>query len=483
MFNGGSFFALGIYAHTRGWFVDGRVPGMRAFWTVLALWVAIGGATFGAYSLWGDAVPQSLLMSFGSMAYHLLIAWFLVVVLGLTHRYMNRPSAVNAKLAANSYNVYLLQYPVILFFRLLLLPWGASAFIKFGIVLALTLGVCYALSEYLIRPFPRLSVAALVGGSALLFVFGPPHSAYSHLLLERQDELRAVVVETRPERLAEAPPETDGDLFSWGSPTARVCWSAGTLYVAYGAGGLHVLQPDGAKEVLDAQLKLGDIASLPGGTLAAVESATGRIVELNREGEVVGALVDSADSTGVPRFLASDAGGGIYFTTEARGETGGKVCYLRPDGQLRVALEEGGVGMPGELALSADGSTLFLDEAESTAVRIFAVGEDGALSDGVSFAEVFLADGRYGQTRSEAVESTVEGMAVDVEGRLYAATRFGLQVFAPRGRLLGIVNFPVPVDWQPKRPTSCVIGGEELATLYVACGDEVFAVRTRRADF
>ena len=188
-----------------------------------------------------------------------------MIILGLTHRYMNRPSAANAKLAVNSYNVYLLQYPVILFFRLLLLPWDASAFVKFGIVLVLTLGLCYALSEYLIRPFPRLSVAVLIGVSALLFVFGPPHSAYSHLLLERRDELRAVVPEQRPERLVEALPDTNGDLFSWESSTARICWSAGTLYVAYEAGGLHALRPNGMKEVLDAELKLADIASLPGG--------------------------------------------------------------------------------------------------------------------------------------------------------------------------------------------------------------------------
>jgi gluconolactonase len=75
-------------------------------------------------------------------------------------------------------------------------------------------------------------------------------------------------------------------------------------------------------------------------------------------------------------------------------------------------------------------------------------------------------------------------MATDREGRLFIATKFGVQVFNPEGRLLGVVTFPdLPVDWDPKQPLSCAFGGSEMSTLYVACGDEIFAVPTRTAGF
>ena len=51
----------------------------------------------------------------------LMVVFFLVLTIGLTHRYLNRPSAFNAKMAENSYYVYLVHYPVILVLRLPLL--------------------------------------------------------------------------------------------------------------------------------------------------------------------------------------------------------------------------------------------------------------------------------------------------------------------------------------------------------------------------
>ena len=75
-------------------------------------------------------------------------------------------------------------------------------------------------------------------------------------------------------------------------------------------------------------------------------------------------------------------------------------------------------------------------------------------------------------------------MVADTEGRLYAATQFGVQVFSATGRLAGIVNFPdVAVSWNSKRPLSCVFGGENLSSLFVSCDDEVYAVSTRATGF
>ena len=387
LFTYGGYFALGIYAQARGWFQEGRTPGLRTFGILLGVLVGLGLFGFGIYQFGQEAVPDFILNFLGNLFGTLLTLWFLVIFTGLAYRFMNRPSALNARLAANSYTIYLIHYPLILVFRLLLLNWDGSAFIKFPVVLLLAGLSSYAFSECVIGRFPRFAAAGLVGLNLLLFVVGLPRAAHSHLLLERQDELHAVVPDERPQRVED--PRADSlDTRTRGTPKAAISWEKGTLYFAFRPGGLHALLADGTEVELNPELELADIAPLPGGKLAAVDLEGRRIVELDAEGQVASVLVDSADSTGTHRRLTGDGRGGIFFTAE--------------------------------------------------------------------------------------------GMVADGESRLYVATQFGVQMFSPAGRLLRVVNLPVAPDWRPKKPLSCVFGGEDMSTLYVACGDEVFAVLTRR---
>jgi hypothetical protein len=54
-------------------------------------------------------------------------------------------------------------------FQLLLLQWfDISIFIKFGIVALLSILLNYLVSQYAIRPFPKLSVAAIIALFGLL---------------------------------------------------------------------------------------------------------------------------------------------------------------------------------------------------------------------------------------------------------------------------------------------------------------------------
>lgn len=479
-FTYGGYFALGVYAQGRGWFQEGRAPGLRTFGVLLGALAGLGLVGFGIYQFGQEAVPDFLLNSLGNLFGALFNLWVLVIFTGLTHRFMNRPSAVNAKLAAHSYTIYLIHYPLILVFRLLLLNWDGSALVKFPIVLLLAGIVSYVLSEYVIGRFPRFAAAGLVGLNLLLFVFGLPRAAHAHLLLERRDELRVVVPDERPWRVEDPRPDSL-DTRTRGTPKAAISWEKGTLYFAFRPGGLHALLADGTEVALNPELELADIAPLPGGMLVAVDPGGRRIVELDGEGRVTRALVDSADSTGTRRRLISDSHGGIYFTTYADGEGGGKVWYRNAAGELRVALEDEEVDAPNGLALSADGETLFVNDVEDVRVWALDVGSDGSLSNRRAFAELFRADTRYGQPRSRPAPCQAEGMAADGEGRLYVATQFGVQVFSPAGRLLGVVTLPVAPDWRPKKPLSCVFGGADMSTLYVACGDEVYAVRTRMA--
>jgi sugar lactone lactonase YvrE len=66
-------------------------------------------------------------------------------------------------------------------------------------------------------------------------------------------------------------------------------------------------------------------------------------------------------------------------------------------------------------------------------------------------------------------DSGADGMTTDTEGRVYVATRLGLQVFDQLGRCNLIVRKP-----QNKWLSNVVFGGPELDTLFVTCGDKVY---------
>jgi glucans biosynthesis protein C len=479
----GGFFALGIYIHTRRWFIDGRVPGLRTFFALLGSLVLTGLVGFGIYKLGGETPPMYLLIPLGSFFESLLIIWFLVAFIGLTHRYMNRPSAINARLAANSYLIYLVHYPLIMVFRLMLLTWDGPVFLKFSIVLLLAGLASYLLSQYLIRPFGRTAAIGLIGLHVALCIVGLPRSSYSHLLFERSDALHAVIpADSRPERLnATQPAQLDGR--SRATPVARLSWQDGVFYSAYHPGGLRALMPDGSEIVLDSEIEIGDLIPLANGHLAAVDIQGKRIVELDAQGCILATLVDSSSSIGLPERLVGDARGGIYFTAEAEESGENAIFYLSPEGQSFTMVE---AGLPNRtsMALDADGSTLFLSNPEDSHIWASAVLADGSLADRHRFAELFLGNGRYGRPSEKTTGSQAEGITTDDLGRLYVATRFGVQLFSPIGELLGVVNFPdVLLSWNPKRPQSCVFGGPDRSTLYVSYGDEIYTLQTRTTGF
>jgi enterochelin esterase family protein len=70
-----------------------------------------------------------------------------------------------------------------------------------------------------------------------------------------------------------------------------------------------------------------------------------------------------------------------------------------------------------------------------------------------------------------------DGMTCDLQGRYYVASKVGIQVFDPTGRLCGVVSRP-----QPQKPlTSCALSGPGLQYLYATQGDKVFRRKVQAA--
>lgn len=449
-------FALGVYAYASGWYGSGRAPGKRTALFLLGGALVFGGLAAGSSALWGTDSP--LVAIFGLSTVALVTFTLLLTLTSLAYHYRNTPEKVNARFAANSYIVYLIQYPIVLLFHLPFFAWEMSPFLKFALIAAPTLVACYILSECLIRPYPKASTLGLAALLGVLCLWGPPRSAYSHLLLDRIDSLNAAV-SAGPYKSVLGQSVESG----WGDPgPVSSTWIDGRLFFAAG-GTLRVLE-DGHERILADSLDIMSLSPWPGGGLAA--AAKNQLVHLNVEGIPQGDSIEIGEGT--VSQLVADTKGGMYYRVNT--EKGDNALYYRSaSGGQNEVLAGKVLPLTGGGALSADGKKLFW--GSGIEIHAFAVAEDGSVQDEGRFAEIFLGDGRYGQPRTKAADGGMGGMAVDNRGRLFLASRVGLQVFDPTGKLLGIVQLPT-------QPLACALDGA-AKMLYAAGAGQVYAVPLR----
>lgn len=170
-----------------------------------------------------------------------------------------------------------------------------------------------------------------------------------------------------------------------------------------------------------------------------------------------------------PNDLVLDGKGGVYFTDPApRPERPGdrlsrpsSVYYLRPDG--RLILLDNRMRRPNGIQLSPDGWTLYVADTILEDIIAFDVQTDGSVTNGRVFA-------KYEGTGPEG--SGGDGMAMDAEGRLYATSIVGVQVFSPRGEHLGTIP-------TPRQPQNVAFGGPDRSYLYIVGRGGVYRVKTR----
>jgi gluconolactonase len=75
-----------------------------------------------------------------------------------------------------------------------------------------------------------------------------------------------------------------------------------------------------------------------------------------------------------------------------------------------------------------------------------------------------------------AVNSGADGLAIDSEGRIYAATLAGVQVFDSQGRLHGVI----PVS---RTPQNLAFAGPEKRTLYIVGSGAAYSVKMLSQGF
>jgi sugar lactone lactonase YvrE/enterochelin esterase-like enzyme len=213
---------------------------------------------------------------------------------------------------------------------------------------------------------------------------------------------------------------------------------------------------DGKLVEFIADSKKGDGQSFgPDGRLYVVAGGAEQIVAYDADGK---ASVIADGFRGNDLVVRHD--GSMYVTEPAWSGTGtSKVWLITPNGEKKVV--DTGLKFSNGLTLSPDQSLLYVADSRTHWVYSYQIQPDGSLAHKQRYYHLHVPD--------TADDSGADGMRVDRDGRLYVATRMGIQVCDQAGRVNCII--PTPNG----KVSNLSFAGEKFDTLYATCGERVYS--------
>lgn len=200
--------------------------------------------------------------------------------------------------------------------------------------------------------------------------------------------------------------------------------------------------------------KINGQAFGPDGRLYATAGMDGIIFAYDAAGKL------TVIAKGLPcNDLVVDSNGRLYATSPGSGVgEPSKVWLIKPNGEKQVV--DTGLGDANGIALSPDQTLLYVDDSRSHWVYSYQIQADGRLAYKQRYYWLHVPD--------NADNSGADGMRVDRDGRLYIATRMGIQVCDQAGRVNAIIPTPNGAV------SNLTFGGENFDTLFATCGDKVY---------
>jgi gluconolactonase len=220
----------------------------------------------------------------------------------------------------------------------------------------------------------------------------------------------------------------------------------------------------------DAKGRLISVQTTPGQTKIGVIYPKGAVATLadNFEGKPFGR----------PNDLVVAKNGGIYFSEPGPNAAPGQpappltpaVYYVSPAG--KVARVADGIERPNGIMLSADEKILYVNNTAGEFLLAFDVQADGTVTNRRNFAKY----AKVTKTSAGAFSSGADGLAIDAQGRVYAATAAGVEVFSAKGDALGVI----PVSLSPQ---NIAFAGADKKTLYIVGRGAAYKVRLQTEGY
>ncbi len=212
---------------------------------------------------------------------------------------------------------------------------------------------------------------------------------------------------------------------------------------------------DGKVSVFLEDSKRGDGQRFgPDGRLYAVAGGTEQILAWDKAGV---STVIADGFRGNDLVVRHD--GGVYVTNPGwDGKSPSQVWYIDPQGKKRVV--DSGLKFSNGLTLSRSVAALRGRQPHALGLQLTDSGRwlVGSQAEVLSSARAHTAD-----------DSGADGLRCDRDGRLYVATRYGLQICDQAAAF--IASFPRPTA----NARNLCFGGANHDTLYVTAGDRVYA--------
>lgn len=194
----------------------------------------------------------------------------------------------------------------------------------------------------------------------------------------------------------------------------------------------------------------------PDGLLYTVSMREPKVLRYEADGKVT---VLAADIAGNDIVVAHN--GNVYLTSPPADISNepSKLWLIKPSGEKQV-VDTGGVRYMNGVTLSPDQTLLYVDDYRGHWVYSYVIQPDGTLQDKQRFYWLHNAD--------TDEQSNADGIRTDRNGRLYVATRLGIQICDQLGKVQCIIPTP------NHRIANLVFGGEHFDTLFATCGDKVY---------
>jgi gluconolactonase len=196
-----------------------------------------------------------------------------------------------------------------------------------------------------------------------------------------------------------------------------------------------------------------------------------RVSRTERNGKVV-TLADGYNGKKLnsPNDLHLDSRGSIYFTDPRYGDRKGveqdKEAVYRIDTKGKLSRIIDDVQRPNGILISADDKTLYLadnngEQGGNRTLNAYDLHSDGHVTN-----KRVLFDFAAGRG--------IDGMALDIEGNVYATAgtgeAAGVYILTPQGKQIGFIR-------TPEDPTNCAFAGTGRKELYITAGQSLYRVK------